>query len=133
MSELILDPNDRTPDVTFARDRGLEALVDRLLAGPSNVVHVQFGSRTVAKHLERQDGDRAHLRASVFAHARSLNLCPQQQAAAVGEGLAAQRAGKSLNDAIEVGKKAADAIAGKMRAIKSRLGSRPDDDGPQAA
>lgn len=40
MSELILDPRDRTPDVTIARDQGLEALVDRLFnpPRPSNVV-----------------------------------------------------------------------------------------------
>lgn len=136
MSELILDPREPRVDLTIARDRGLEALVDRLFnpPSPSNVVRVQFGSRTVAQHLERQDSEREHIRLAVQMLGRDANLMVDQQRAAIGAALAGHRRGESVEQAIGRGRAVVEETAKKMAAIKARMQAhRGFDDLPPAA
>jgi hypothetical protein len=68
---------------------------------------------------------------AVRDHCSSLKLAHVQAEACVDNAIAIYRNGASAAAAVECGRKTADSIADKMRAIRTRLGTR--DDLPPAA
>ena len=76
---------------------------------------------------------RDDVRERVIAYCRQLNLCAQQTADCIGAAQAAIRSGKSLEVAIAVGQAKASQLSQTQRELRTRYGTRPDNDFPPAA